>query len=90
MKAIAGHQADIRQRPKRQVDAVISVCADSHQHLVKPLRLRTETLPLSLWLFDTGYWVSFAVPLLAVQFHEMVAALEEALGSGRGSGKDHA
>ena len=46
-------------------------------------------LPLSLWLFDSGYWISFAVPLLAVQFHEVVAALEEGLGSSQAGGERH-
>lgn len=36
-------------------------------------------LPLSIWLFDFGHWVSFAVPLLAVQLHQLAADLEAAL-----------
>ncbi|NEV61611.1 CHASE2 domain-containing protein [Thiorhodococcus minor] len=33
-------------------------------------------LPLSLWLFDSGYWLSFALPLLAIQLHQMAGELK--------------
>lgn len=36
-------------------------------------------LPLSLWLFDAGYWLSFAIPLVAVLIHRMAAELEQIL-----------
>ena len=37
-------------------------------------------LPLSLWLFNSGYWLSFAIPLLAIYIHELAADLEEIIG----------
>ena len=34
------------------------------------------TLPVSLLLFHSGSWLSFMIPLVSVQFHRLVSALE--------------
>lgn len=36
-------------------------------------------LPLSLWALDLGLWLSFAIPLVAVQIHQLAAQLEAVL-----------
>lgn len=40
-------------------------------------------MPLSLWLFNYGVWLDFALPLIAVQLHEIAAAFEEKLHAGK-------
>lgn len=35
-------------------------------------------LPLSFWRFKYGIWLDFAIPLVAVQLHQMAAEFEEA------------
>lgn len=37
-------------------------------------------LPASFWLFRSGLWLDFAIPLAAVEFHAMVGEMEEKLG----------
>ncbi len=34
-------------------------------------------IPIGFWLFRYGVWLDFALPLIAVQLHEMAAAFEE-------------
>jgi CHASE2 domain-containing sensor protein len=38
-------------------------------------------LPLSFWFFKQGVWLDFAIPLIAVQLHQMAAECEERGGS---------
>jgi len=40
------------------------------------------TLPLGLFAFHRGYWMDFAIPLLAVEAHHFLAEFEEAIRSG--------
>jgi CHASE2 domain-containing sensor protein len=46
-------------------------------------------LPLSLLVFELGFWLSFAIPLLAVQIHQLAAELEESLAKRVAGGRDH-
>lgn len=42
-------------------------------------------VPLSFYYFRQGMWLDFALPLLAVQIHEIVAEIEEAISKARSS-----
>jgi CHASE2 domain-containing sensor protein len=46
-------------------------------------------LPLSLWVFNLGLWLSFAIPLFAVQIHQLAAELEEVLAKRSTGGPTH-
>ena len=37
-------------------------------------------LPISFWLFRSGLWLDFAIPLAAVEFHAMVGDAEKKIG----------
>lgn len=34
-------------------------------------------LPISFWLFKYGVWIDFAIPLLGIQFHQLILRYEE-------------
>ncbi|SFO05769.1 sensor domain CHASE2-containing protein [Formivibrio citricus] len=40
-------------------------------------------LPLSLWLFKAGMWLDFALPLLAVQLHQVAKSFHERIDRAR-------
>lgn len=45
--------------------------------LISGLVLVVGLLPLSYWLFKFGIWVDFAVPIVAMQFHQLLAKRAE-------------
>lgn len=47
--------------------------------LLSGLFVITILVPVSLFFFRTGYWVSFAIPLFAIQLHQLAVEFEEAL-----------
>jgi CHASE2 domain-containing sensor protein len=47
-------------------------------------------LPLSLWLIADGWWLNYAIPLLAIQAYQMVDQLREILAARRRRTSNHA
>jgi CHASE2 domain-containing sensor protein len=47
-------------------------------------------LPLSLWLIADGWWLNYAIPLLAIQAYQMAAELRENLAARRRRTSNHA
>ncbi|MEE9355653.1 MAG: CHASE2 domain-containing protein [Methylococcaceae bacterium] len=43
---------------------------------ISGLTIVVALIPLSVWMFGQGLWIDFAIPLLAVELHEMAAEFE--------------
>lgn len=49
--------------------------------LLSALAVLLLLLPGTLWLFRHGIWMSFAIPLIAILLHKLIAEIEESVGT---------